>query len=403
MLMGNTPAANTFFGHAADNVRAGGDLAYDRAFWQQRLPMSQAQDIVRNGVPVLLWTGWHDQLASGAIRTYAALQNAAANRSVYATMDPGQAPSPRYQIIVGDWGHAGGLDAGIYLEWFETWLKGVDTGLQRVATPAHFYDPGARHWINLAQAAPVSEYTSWRIAGNGALSSAPQANAGSDVLHWGDPAQPGSLLQFTSLPLADGASIAGPVSATIYARSSNRNLEIIARLFDVGSDGVATEITKGAVLGSQHTIDHTKSWTDRHGVLIWPWPILTHDTYLQPGRAYRLDFALNHVVWEFAPGHRIRLELTTQAPTSICPANGVPAGNGDEVCGLTAPQRSTIPGATYTILHGSQWPSAIHLPQMSAGAFTAVRAGIPPSAWNENQRKLETRDITLPLDWGEHR
>ncbi len=70
--------------------------------------------------------------------------------AAYEPMDKDRKVSLRYQLIMGNWGHAQGLDPGIYLQWFETWLKGVDTGIENTSTPIHF-GPEYPSSLNLPQ------------------------------------------------------------------------------------------------------------------------------------------------------------------------------------------------------------------------------------------------------------
>src|SRR5262245_48470764 len=126
----------------------------------------------------------------------------------------------------------------------------------------HLLEPGTDRWINGAQYPLISSYTRWHLSAGGALSSAFQATEGNESLAWGDPAQPGARIAFTTAPIAEGATLAGPISATLYASSSNTNLEIIARLYDVAPDGGTTLVSRGAILGSQRALDPAKSWRD---------------------------------------------------------------------------------------------------------------------------------------------
>ncbi len=59
-------------------------MAYNREFWRERGRLPSAQQIVDNGIPVLLWSGWGDIVEIGALRAYTGLQNAYAKRPVYA-------------------------------------------------------------------------------------------------------------------------------------------------------------------------------------------------------------------------------------------------------------------------------------------------------------------------------
>jgi predicted acyl esterase len=402
-LVGNSEASVRFFKGIATEIAEGGDAAYDRAFWRERMPLSQAQEIVNNNIPVLLWAGWGDIVEPGAVRAYTAFQNAYSKRPIQAAMAPRQQATPRYQLIMGGWDHAGGLDAGIYLQWMDTWLKGIDTGIQDTSTPMHLYESGSGRWINVGQYPQVAQYTRWRLGTGGSLALAGQG--GSDQLAWGDPAGEGALLNFTTPPLEKGATLAGPISATIYATSSNTNLELIARLYDVAPDGKTALITKGAVLGSQRALDKAWTWTDSKGTVTWPWQALAGDDYLKPGKAYRFDIALRPRQWGILPGHRVRLELTTQSPRDVCPPSGMPPQNGTDPCRLTAPQQASVPGATYRILYDARTPSTLNLPQLPYMFYPEVPSAVLPTGWNENQRRLidpakGDKTFALPLDWG---
>jgi predicted acyl esterase len=154
---GGNPATIAFFQNLEAEILNGGNAAYDREFWQSRDPLQWAQDIVNNNVPVLLWSGWSDLYPQSAAATYTAFQNAYYHRSILDPMSRNQPTTPRYQMIMGNWSHGGGLDDGIVLEWFDTWVKGVDTGLQRTTTPLHLYEIGTNRYINSAQYPTVSQ------------------------------------------------------------------------------------------------------------------------------------------------------------------------------------------------------------------------------------------------------
>lgn len=49
--------------------------------------------------------------------------------------------------------------------------------------------------------------------------------------------------------------MAGPIALTLHASSSNRNMVIIANLYDVPPEGIATHISRGVILGSQSEVD----------------------------------------------------------------------------------------------------------------------------------------------------
>ena len=406
-LTGNSAAGQRYFRRFADSVLSGGDMAHDADYWRDRGRVALARNIVDNGVPMLLWGGWGDVLETGTVRAYVALQNAHARRPLEAPMATGQAVTPRYQLIMGGWGHGQGLDMGVFLQWMDTWVKGIDTGIQNTPTPMHVFEPGSDRWLNLTGYPVVEQNTRWSLGAQGQLQPASAgAPAGRDELRYGQPDAPDARLTYTSAPLAQGATIAGPMSVTLHASSSNTNLVVIGRLYDVAPDGSAVLISRGALLGSQHKLDKAKSWRDTAGNITWPWPLLARDEYLTPNRDYRFDLALAPRQWGVRPGHRIRLEFTTQTPADRCPATGVPPVNDSDPCRLTRPQEQTVPGGVYAIALGGATPSTLNLPMLPYQHFPAVRAAMLSYPWNEGQRAVggpHAEPFALPLDWGRER
>ena len=395
-IMGGVESAAAYFADFYANFMAGGPEAYD-GYWDHRLPLAWAGNIARNEIPTLLWSGWNDINEIGALHAFVALQNAAAGRPVYAPMAEDPPADPRYQLIMGNWGHAQGLDAGIMLQWFETWLKDVDTGIGQTATPMHLFENGTDRWINVARYPLVDDYTDWYLTSVGNLTDVTPDAGGTAELHWASPETEEGQLAFETPPFTNGATLAGPISATIYARSTNTNLALIAKLYEVAPDGAVERVSMGALLGSQRNLDSDRSWTDRDGTITWPWPTLRRDDFLTPGEIYRLHVPFAARQWAVAPGHRLRLELTTRSPQEICPDEGNVA-LVSEPCHLTRPQQETLPGGQYTVLFGPKHPSALHLPQLPWETFEGVRSGPPPADWTDEPSPY--LDFTLPLDWG---
>ena len=394
-IMGGVESAAEYFADFYAGVMAGGPEAYD-GYWDHRLPLAWAGDIARNEIPTLLWSGWDDINETGALNAAIALQNAAAGRPIDEPLAEGTPTDPRYQLIMGNWGHAQGLDAGVMLQWFDTWLKGVDTGIGRTETPMHLFEVGTDRWVNVAHYPLVDDYADWYLAAGDDLTAVVPEDAGTAALQWASPEAEAGRLVFETPPFADGATLAGPISVTVYAHSTNTNMALIAKLYDVAPDGTAERVSFGALLGSQSRLDPNRSWTDADGTVIRPWPTLRRDAFLKPGEVYRFVVPLAARQWAVAPDHRLRLELTTQSPQEICPDEGNVA-LVSEPCRLTRPQQETIPGGRYTMLFGPEHPSALHLPLLPWEAFEAVRSGPPPADWtNEPSPYL---DFTLPLEW----
>jgi hypothetical protein len=237
--------------------------------------------------------------------------------------------------------------------------------MEETSVPMRVHELGSGAWINIARYPMVRRYTPHYLAGGGGLQPTPPAGGGTDTLLYAQPGTPGGSVTYTTKPLADGATLAGPISATLHASSSATNLNVIATLYDVAPDGGTTELTSGSLVGSLRALDRSRSWLDADGIDIRPYGSYTADDYLVPGRGYALTFRLLARVARIAPGHALRLTLTSQTPAMECAAV-----LGTDPCYPTAPQALSLPG-TYSIERSPATPSAINLPLLPYACFPA--------------------------------
>lgn len=399
-IAGGGDATRAFAKEMGELGRAGtpDGPALDAGFWTDRAPTRLAADVVRNGVPVLLWSGYKDLFPEPVLRSFVAFQNAAAGKPIWDPIGEGRKLSPRYQMLMGDWTHAEGLDIGLYLQWLDTWVKGVDTGLQDSTAPLHLFEGGTGRWVNVARFPITEVYTNFFP--NGERLDRQSGAAATASLVYGQPDRGGWMLRFSTGPLPEGATIAGPFSATITAASSNTNMVLIGKLYDVAPDGSETQISEAGMLGSQSTLDDARSWKNASGDVILPWPKQDRDIPLVPGKEERFVLGFIPVVWGIAPGHALRLDLMTANPTTLCKEDGLPTDKAAQTfCGLTDPQKRTVPGGTYTLRLGAEG-TVLHLPLLPYKALPAARAGTLPTGWNESAHALAPTDIVYPLDWG---
>src|SRR5262249_25491506 len=91
-----------------------------------------------------------------------------------------------------------------------------------------------------------------------------------------------------------------------------------------------------------------------------PYGTFSGDDYLVPGKDYRLAFPMSARVAAVAPGHALRLTVTTQTPAAVCQAQ-----LGTAPCFPTAPQQRTLPG-THRVRLGA---STVELPLAPYGCF----------------------------------
>ncbi|WP_405539532.1 hypothetical protein OG787_46320 [Streptomyces sp. NBC_00075] len=383
---GGQPGTVKFWEDLQTELFAGGPRAYDGAFWKDR-EQNFAQGIVDSDVPSLLVTGFRDETEASALQQYASTQNAYIGRSVTKPMESWQqSGTSKHQLVVGDWAHGEGLDNGILLQWYDTWIKNENTGLAQTTSPLHLQDTATGAWINTTRYPLASDYTTYHLRSSGSLTAEQETRAATDSLVWAQPDTSGSELTYTSKPVSHGVTVAGPISATVYASSSNTNLQLEATLSDVAPDGTVKEISGyNPVLGSQHKLDATMTWRDSQGKIIRPWTKQDRDEYLSPGRVYRLDIAMEPRLFSVKQGHSLRLTLDTQTPAAVCTQRA-----WEELpCYHTAPQTQTLPGGTYTVHYGKEFPSQLNVPLLPSSCFRDTRSGVTPTSGGTDQ----------PLDW----
>ncbi|MDG2306735.1 MAG: CocE/NonD family hydrolase [Candidatus Binatia bacterium] len=365
----------------------GGDRGYYRDYWRNLDRVARAPAIAATGIPMLMWVGWGEGGALGALELYAALQNLSAGRGVFAPMRDDQPVTGRYQAIIGDWAHAGGLDQGIELQWYDTWIKGIDTGLPKnTRTPLHLQELASNRWINAKRYPLTDDSTALYLTQAGELAGSAAA-AGRDTLTWVPPEEVSASVEYTSAPFSDGAVLAGPMAARLEISSSNTNAQLLIELLDVAPDGARAVISHGSVLGSRRGLDTDRSWTDADGELIRPYLALDRDEPLLPDQRTGIDVPLVPTLWSIEPGHRLGVRLSTRPRAENC---GFVIGNPPWGCNLTEPMRETLPGGVYTIHYGGTSASSVRLPLIAHGSFETSRSITPPTVRDGS---------TLPGDW----
>lgn len=383
-----------FEGQTLADVLLKGDRLYDGTWWQQRAPGNVLDQIVRNGVAVYLVGGLYDVFQRGEPLLYSGLQNAAAGRPVGAPMTPGQAASSKYQLLFGPWNHGDqgqGLDLNLLqLQWFDQWLKGEDTGVLATSTPLHVMEPNGRRYDVAGY--PVASATPARLffgPGGQLTPSAPAASGGTDQMMFSGLSWPCSLsteqwsagmipmsvcgatdqtpgalpgeVTYTTAPLAEPMTLAGPIDVTVQASATTTNTMWVVTLEDVAPDGSAVDLTGGGLLGSQRAVDPTLSWAADDGTSpggpswLLPYHPLTRASE-QPvvrGKLTRYDIQVRPAFVTLAAGHRLRVKLSTgDFPHLTPPPLDIP----------------NLVGGVYTVQHNAAALSWIDLPLLPAAS-----------------------------------
>jgi hypothetical protein len=375
-------------GFLVPDAAMGADTAYYREYWQARDRVARAPEIARADIAMLLWSGWHEPGALGSFELYTVLQNVAAGRPEHARITAGQSVSGKYQVIIGDWGHGSGLDLGIELQFYDTWIKGIDTGLAtETDTPLHLAElGGTRRWINARCYPLVDRYTPLFLSAGGKLLPTADRDADRDELRWVPQDAPADTVEYTSEPFADGAMLAGPMSARLQASSSNTNLQLFVQVFDRAPQGMLTEIRFGSIVGALRRTDPEKSWQDENGLPARPFLSLDEDQPMTPGERTQLDVPLGPTIWSIEPGHSLVVRISSHPPNDDCLAVLTPPVG----CYPTEPMLETLPGGVYDIHLGGEAGSLLSLPLLEHGALPSVAAIASPTG---------SADYPLPIEW----
>jgi predicted acyl esterase len=235
--------------------------------------------------------------------------------------------------------------------------------MEKTTMPIHVNEQISSKWFNTSHYPVVPACTKYFLDSSGALSPSQPAAAGEETLAWSQPSA-GSRAPYESPKFTEGGTLAGPITASLFASSTTSNIELIGTLQEIALDGTVTTVSSGTVLGSMSENDPTRSWVDKNGVPVRPYGKYDADRYVPAGTIQQYDFLIYSRFASIRPGSKLRLVLTTQAPTDICSPF-----LGTDPCLPTAPQTASLTGSQITIHHGPSHPSAVNLPLLKANCW----------------------------------
>ncbi|MFO1486280.1 MAG: CocE/NonD family hydrolase [Verrucomicrobiaceae bacterium] len=283
------------------------------------------------------------------------------------------------RLIIGPWSHTGSggrkvgtVDFGkeaaldtrkVELRWFDYWLKGKPTGVDKDA-PVKIFVMGRNQWRDEQEWPPARAKTHTLHLHSGGKASTPAGDgalvmespaAGSDSYRY-DPTNPvptlwgasmfttpadqaplakrEDILVYQTEPLKDAMEVTGYPEVVLHATSSAPDTDFFARLIDVAPDGTNRDIASGMVRARY-----------RDG--------LDKPKLVAPGEVVEYRIKLRPTSNEFQAGHRIRLDITS----SDFP-------NYDRNHNTAADQNAnaTLETATQTVHHGGLHDSRLILP-----------------------------------------
>jgi len=141
------------------------------------------------------------------------------------------------------------------------------------------------------------------------------------------------ILVYTSDPFADGIEVSGEVEVTLHVSSDVKDTDFTVKLIDVYPDGRAYNLDE--------TIQRVRY---REG---YEQPV-----FMEPGAVYRVTLSPINTSNFFAPGHRIRIEVSSSNFPRFDRNLNTGGNNYDETVGVVAHN---------VVHHSRQYPSQVRL------------------------------------------
>ena len=259
--------------------------------------------------------------------------------------------------------------------WFDAWLK--DGGTLPDLPRVRYYTMGLNQWQEAETWPPEDTTTetwyldSGNFNGGGAANSLfgdgrltrekPTSEDGSDTFPYdplnpvptlgggfcclGNAAKPGAMdqrqvearhdiLVYTSDVLEEGIEVSGWIEATLWVSSDARDTDFTLKLVDVAPDGTAYNL--------EDTIQRAR-WREGY----------EQPVFMEEGEVYELTLGPMATSNYFAPGHRIRIEISSSNFPHYARNLNTGGNNWDESEPVTARN---------TVHHSARYPSSIRLP-----------------------------------------
>jgi len=273
---------------------------------------------------------------------------------------------------------------GLIYRWFDYWLKGEDTGVLETTPHVQYYTMGSNRWQSSDTWPPKgAEMVTYYLRsggranslfGDGRLTTEPPGRGdrpdsftydpmnpvpshGGNVCCTGNAIQAGALdqqalearhdiLVYSTEPLKEGVEVTGPIEVTLYVSSDVKDTDFTVKLVDVYPDGRAYNLDE--------TIQRMRY---REGY--------DKQVFMEPGKVYKVELGPLNTSNYFAPGHRIRIEVSSSNFPRFTRNLNTGGRNWDETEGVVAHN---------TVYHDSRYPSQIRMSVVRRGVAETTSA-----------------------------
>ena len=189
------------------------------------------------------------------------------------------------------------------LRWFDTWLKGMDTGIMEEA-PIKLFMMGANDWKEADEwPLPETKWTPFYLHEKGIMYERQcwpdEVSDSFEDSPWGR----GSL-EYCSPKLVENTEIIGPAVLNLYASTTDDEIFWFISLREVDAEGNERILTRGWLRGSHREVDPERSrpWEPFHPH--------TKSEALIPGKVYEFNIPIVPTGNLFRAGSRIKLKIS---------------------------------------------------------------------------------------------
>ena len=256
--------------------------------------------------------------------------------------------------------------------WFDYWLKGESNDVLKSTPRVKYYTMGSNKWQNADTWPPAtSEMTTYYLSSGGRANSLygdgqlttktlgkeekpdmfvydpafPVPSYGGNVCCTGTAVQGGAydqhqmetrqdILVYTTAPFANGVELTGSIETTLYVSSDAKDTDFTVKLVDVYPDGKAYNLDE-TILRARYRDGFDK------------------EVWMAKGNVYKLTLSPMATSNFFAPGHSIRVEVSSSNFPRFDRNLNTGGNNYSESTGVIAHNQ---------VLHSAQYPSMVRLP-----------------------------------------
>ena len=259
--------------------------------------------------------------------------------------------------------------ADLVYEFFDRFLKGVNDGVLDTLPRVRYYTMGLNKWQTAdrwppKESQPLSLFLSSggkanTVTGDGVLTRTPPAADKPDLFSY-DPMNPvmshggnvccqgnavgagamdqratearPDVLVFTTEAFKEGTEVSGPIEPTLYVSSDARDTDFTVKVIDVDPAGHAYNLDE--------SIQRMRYRDGYDKPLVW----------MEPGKVYKVSLQPLNTSNYFAPGHRLRIEISSSNFPRFDRNLNTGGRNYDEEKGVVAHN---------VVHHSAQYPSVL--------------------------------------------